>query len=54
MADDNPKDSTPADITPRRPYEPPMLRVYGAVKDLTTAFTRDKGNMDGGPNNLKT
>jgi hypothetical protein len=32
----------------------PLLRVFGSVSTLTSAMSRDKGAMDGGPNNLKT
>jgi hypothetical protein len=38
----------------KKTYESPSLRVFGTVSALTAQFTRDKGQMDGGPNNLKT
>ena len=38
----------------RRPYEQPALRVFGSVSAITSAFSREMGAMDGGPNNLKT
>ena len=38
----------------KRPYERPALRVFGSVSAMTGQFTKDMGEMDGGPNNLKT
>jgi hypothetical protein len=38
----------------KKTYDLPSLRVFGTVTALTAQFSRDKGSMDGGPNNLKT
>jgi len=55
MSDKMAQTGTPQDPQSlRRPYEQPTLRVFGSVSAITSAFSRDMGAMDGGPNNLKT
>ena len=39
---------------PRRPYQPPRLRVFGSVAALTATLTMGGSAMDGGPNNSKS
>jgi hypothetical protein len=38
----------------RRPYEPPVLRVFGSVTEITASVSMSGSHKDGGPNNLKT
>lgn len=46
-------DSTPPP-SPRRPYDTPVLRVFGSVAAITASIARDGRLKDGGPNNVKT
>ena len=38
----------------RRPYQPPVLRVFGSVTAITATLSMDGQLKDGGPNNIKT
>lgn len=38
----------------RRPYEPPVLRIFGSVTEITASVSMSGSQKDGGPNNLKT
>lgn len=33
---------------PKKPYTPPVLTVYGTVRDLTKAVSVKPSNLDGG------
>lgn len=33
----------------KKPYTPPVLTVYGTVRDLTNAVTSTPSHPDGGP-----
>ena len=54
LTDTDPQTASDPAFDRKKTYESPSLRVFGTVSALTAQFTRDKGNMDGGPNNLKT
>lgn len=34
---------------PKKPYTPPVLTVYGTVRDLTKAVSSTPSHPDGGP-----
>ena len=38
----------------RRPYQRPVLRVFGSVTAITATLSMDGQAKDGGPNNIKT
>ena len=46
--DDTVADGKHSQATPRRTYETPALRVYGALQDLTRAVGRNGTVLDGG------
>jgi hypothetical protein len=45
--------NVPAAPTPKRPYQPPRLMVYGTIREITGTTTRVVTHMaDGGPPTL--
>lgn len=43
MVEGNEKKSTSGQMPPRRTYHPPRLKIYGGLKDLTTAGAGSAG-----------
>lgn len=43
MVEGNEKKSTSGQMPPRRTYHPPRLKIYGVLKDLTTAGVASLG-----------
>lgn len=43
MVEGNEKKSTSGQMPPRRTYHPPRLKIYGVLKDLTTAGSGSAG-----------
>ena len=54
LTDTGPQTASDPACDRKKTYQSPRLRVFGTVTALTAQFSRDKGIMDGGPNNLKT
>jgi hypothetical protein len=40
----------PTDTAPKRPYSPPVLTLYGDIREITM-MVGQKGNQDSGPKN---